>query len=200
MPLELRSRFCWRAITIAHLMTEYCGAVLMQPVGNLSSGTCQKSACCGEGESCSQRTAGFCAPQEPDPGEAASAAVSKGPLLAAKLPGESTGAREELLVTGCCWLPCPARTQEWKSLVPEKVMQKETAKQTHRNQEGNLFSSCNIFSALSPEKASMPSGKEKISQICSMITEQAERTNFKLRGNKLITSAPKVKREIIRKI
>lgn len=114
--------------------------------------------------------------------------------------GVSTGARGELLVTGCCWLPCPARTREQKSLVPEKVMQKETAKQTHRNQEGNLFSSSNISSALSPEKASMPAGKGKIPQICSMITEQAERMNFKLRGNKLITSIPKVKREIIRKI
>lgn len=138
--------------------------------------------------------------QEPGPGEAANAAVSRGPVLLPSCLGVSTGARGELLVTGCCWLPCPARTRERKSLVPEKVMQKETAKQTHRNQEGNLFSSSNISSALSPEKAPMPAGKGKIPQICSMITEQAERMNFKLRGNKLITSTPKVKREIIRKI
>lgn len=188
-------------MTIAHWVTEYYGVVLMQPVGNLSSGTCQKSAFWGErGKSCSQRASGFRALQEPGPGEAASAAVSRRPVLAARPPRGEDWHEGRAAGHGCCWLPCPARTQEWKRPVPEKVMQRETAKPAHRNQEGNLFSSRNLSSALSPANASVPAGKGKIPQICSLLTEQAERVNFKWRGNTLITGTPKVKREIIRKM
>lgn len=107
--------------------------------------------------------------------------------------------REKLLITGCYWLPCTARTRPWKScehcrsLIPEKAMQEEPAKQAHRNQEGSLFSSCNISPAPSTEKASVPAGKGKKVKICSTITEQAERVNLKLRSNKLTTSTPGTK-------
>lgn len=150
MSLELRCRFCWRGMTVAHWMTEYYSVVLMQPVGNLSSGTCQISACCGGAGGAVHReplASMLCRSQA-----LGKLQVLQYPEALCLLPsclGVSAGARGELLVTGGCWLPCPAGTQEWKSLMPEKVMQKETAKPIHRNQEGNLFSSCNISSALS---------------------------------------------------
>lgn len=79
--------------------------------------------------SCSQSVAGFCALQEPGPGEAVSATVSRDTLLAIKLP------------EGECWKEGKAAGQRCKSLILQKVMRNETAKQTYRNQEGNLFSS-----------------------------------------------------------
>lgn len=118
----------------------------------------------------------------------------------------SARGREKLLITGCYWLPCTARTRAWKScercrsLMLERAMQKKPAKQAHRNQEGSLFSSCNISPAPSTEKASVPAGKRKIVKICSIITEHAERVNLKWRGNKLTTSTPGIKEEIIMKI
>ena len=53
----------------------------------------------------------------------------------------------------------------------EKAMQKESAKRAHRNQEGILFSSCNISPAPSTEKASVPAGKGNIVKIRFIITD-----------------------------
>ena len=91
---------------------------------NLSVGRGQ-----GWRESCSQSVAGFCALQEPGPGEAV---ASRDTLLATELPERE------------CWGEGEAAGLHCKSLMLQKVMQNETAKQIYKNQERNLFSSCNI--------------------------------------------------------
>ena len=79
MPLGLRSRSCWRGMTVVHCRAE-------KSLWCCTGGTFQKSACWEAGESCSLSAAGLCAPQEPGPGEAVSASRSRSILLATKLP------------------------------------------------------------------------------------------------------------------